>query len=504
MNSKRRDLVILFLPKSLARSGFLSELPYSLLYLERALRNLSIEVVLIDESRQPNYLPLLAENGKRILLAGVSAMTGYQISGGLAFSRSVRAICQAPVVWGGCHPTLLPEETLREDCIDYVVVGQGERPLRRLIECLRSGSEPSDIPGLGRKRGDSVEVNPSGMPESYEAFPPVNFDAVDLKAYVMEESGNIKRCLPYFASHGCPFHCSFCSVGMIYKRRWCPKQIPRIIQELRYLKQHADIDGVQFYDENLLVNVDFSREFARAMIDAKLGLKWRCGAHAHVFTQKFNDEDVKLLEQSGCSRIYIGAETGDQETLDLLAKESKVEDTYRFIDMLKPHGIIPRLSTMVCLPFRPDCDFDATMDMIKRAKLMEPRLEATMSFYTPYPGTDLYALAIEKGFVPPRNLTEWSKHTFFEFNAPWTPKRCRRQHSRFMDFYFPMLDRPNYLQGRGRALRILARPINRSLNRLAWLRLRNNCFVFPIEASIFLGLRNRYSQLRSRWITPAS
>ncbi len=385
MQSAHKNLVILFLPNSQPHAEFRSELPYTLLYLERALRNMGVEVILLDESRNPNYGAYLVETEHRILLAGVSAMTGYQIQGGLTFSRRVREICSAPVVWGGCHPTLLPDETLREESVDYVVVGQGEGPLRELVERLRTGQEVSDIPGLCCKRDGVISVTPSSTPKAYDAFPIVDFGRIDLNDYVVPD-GDQERWLPYFASHGCPFHCTFCSVGLMYQRRWYPKAISQIIQELRHLKEHAKLDGIHFYDENLLVDIDFSRQLAKALIDAKLDLKWRCGAHAHLFTHKFTNDDVKLMALAGCVRIYIGAESGDQETLDLLEKRAQVEDTYRFIEMLKPYGIVPRLSTMVCLPLNPGRDFDATRDMIRRAKLMDHRLEATIFFYTPYPG----------------------------------------------------------------------------------------------------------------------
>jgi len=118
-----------------------ARVPYSLLYLERALRNAGVDVVLLDQQQQPDYSTILAALSDRLLLAGVSSLTGEQIYGGIAFSKKVRENCDASIVWGGWHPTLLPEQTLQEPYIDYVVVGQGERPLRELVERLREGKK---------------------------------------------------------------------------------------------------------------------------------------------------------------------------------------------------------------------------------------------------------------------------------------------------------------------------------------------------------------------------
>ncbi len=99
------------------------------------------------------------------------------------------------------------------------------------------------------------------------------------------------------------------------------------------------------------------------------------------------------------------------------------------------------------------------------------------------------------GFAPPQNLFDWSKHTFFTFKPPWAPYRCRRQLEQFKGFYLPILSGRRFLNGRRRAIRMLATPINRCLSVLAWLRFKTNCFAFPIEASIFLAFEKLYSRV---------
>ena len=490
------DVVVLFCPTA-SEDGAPNELPYALLYLERALRDCGLEVVLLDESRQPDYPAVLAEKADRILLAGVSSMTGHPIQGGIAFSKKVREICRAPIVWGGWHPTLLPEQTLQEPYVDYVVVGQGERPLRQLAERLRDGQDVSDIPGLGFKRAGAVLVNPAGPVTNSDAFPPINWSLFDLRQYVYELPPS-KRCIGYFASHGCPLNCAYCSVVVSYQRRWFHKSVERIIEDLRILKERADIDGVSFDDDNFFVNIQFCRELAQAMIDAKLNLRWKCSAHARLFTEGLTDDDVALFEQSGCFRIYVGAESGDQQVLDILDKRSKVEHTYRFVEMLKPHGIIPRLSTMVCLPVDPGRDFDLTLAMIGRAKLIDRRLQVSVWFYTPYPRTELLERATRSGFVPPQRLEGWAKHTLREFRAPWAPPGCQSRLDAFLKIYFRMLNPLDYQNVRTPVLRVMAFPANKFFYAVAWLRVKMTCFRFPLEAIAVLRLLGLYSRLRSR------
>jgi anaerobic magnesium-protoporphyrin IX monomethyl ester cyclase len=483
----KSDTVILFLPKA-NTDGSSNGLPYSLLYLERVLRDLDLRIILLDESQQPDYMPLLRENRNRLLLAGVSSLTGYQIYGGVQFSRKVRETCKAPVVWGGWHPTLLPEQTLAEEYVDYVVIGQGERPLRRLVERLRNGQDTCDIPGLGFKRGREISINQPEPIADFNSFPNVNFDLVDLNNAVYCCPPYMKRSLGYFTSHGCPFHCAFCSVAKVYGRRWFHKPVAQIIEELRYMKEHAGIDGISLEDDNFFVKPDFCRELAQAMIDAKLNLKWSSGAHPRLMTENFSDEDIRLFARAGCWRIYIGAESGDQEVLDIIDKKSKVDHTYRFVKMLRRHGIVPRLSTMVCLPMNPTRDFRLTIDMIGRAKLIDPRLEVAVWFYTPYPGTQLFETAKQKGFVAPHSLEGWANHTLRAFKAPWAPKGIERRLKVFTAYYFSLLDSRAYRRIGNPALRMAALPINKVLFSFVWLRFKTKWFGFPsaLETAIIL------------------
>jgi radical SAM superfamily enzyme YgiQ (UPF0313 family) len=492
--STTKDAVILFFPNPAPGDSTQARVPYSLLYLERALRDLGVEVVLIDEQQQPDYSTILDVYRDRLLLAGVTSLTGEQIYGGIAFSKKVRESCDAPIVWGGWHTTLLPQQTLQEPYIDYVIVGQGERPLRQLVERLRAGSDPSDVPSLGYKCSGNDTVNPTAPLEDINAFPRINLGLLDLKKY-FNWSRLPKHFIGYFASHGCPLDCSFCCIGEIYHRRWQHKPVAQIIDELRFLKEKVGVDSLLFEDDNFFVRPQFARELARAMIDAGLNLEWETSAHAHIFTKAYKDEDLDLFARSGCQQVYIGAESGDQEVLDLLEKQATVEDTLLFIEMLDRHGITPRLTTMVCLPTESGRDFNLTLDMLRRAKLQTRSVRASIFFYTPYPGTRLYERAREKGFVPPQQLSEWAHHTLRRFKAPWAPKGIDWDLEMFANFYLPLVDPHFYRLVRSSKIRPIVFLVNKLFFPIAWLRFKTNCFRFPFEAVVFLRFLRWYNKL---------
>lgn len=493
-NTTRNNAVLLFFPNPTPGDATQARVPYSLLYLERALRDIDVEVVLIDEQQQPDYASVLERCRDRILLAGVTSLTGEQIYGGIAFSEKIRESSAAPIVWGGWHTTLLPEQTLREPYIDYVVVGQGERPLRTLVGCLLEGRDPSGIPSLGFKRNGQVTVNPTAPLDDINAFPKINLGLLDLRKY-FNKSRLPEHYIGYFASHGCPLDCSFCCIGEIYHRKWQHKPIQQIIEELQFLKNEVGVDSLLFEDDNFFVRPQFARELAHAMIDADLKLKWETSAHAHIFTKAYTDEDLELFARSGCQQVYIGAESGDQQVLELLEKKATVDDTLRFIDMLARHEITPRLTTMVCLPTESGRDFSLTLDMLRRAKLRARTVRASIFFYTPYPGTRLYQRALEMGFGPPQRLVDWARHTLRKFKAPWAPKGIDWELEIFANFYLPLVDPNFYRLVRSSRIRPVVLIVNWLFFPIAWLRFKTNCFRFPMEAVTFLRLLRLYNKI---------
>jgi len=149
---------------------------------------------------------------------------------------------------------------------------------------------------------------------------------------------------------------------------------------------------------------------------------------------------------------------------------------------------------MVCLPTDSGRDFDLTLDMIRRAKLLEPTLRASVFFYTPYPGTRLYDRAIEKGFVPPNRLAGWAKHTLRKFRAPWATRGLDWQLEYFVNFFLPLSDPEFYRLVRSKKIRPVVYLVNKMFAPFARLRLRKSFFKFPVEAKVFLRLLQAYNR----------
>lgn len=488
----KKDVVILFYPNPWPGEDR-GRIPYSLLYLERMIRSLGLQVILIDEQVQKNYIDLINKVKDRILLVGVSAMTGYQIQGGIDFSKKIKDISSALVLWGGWHVTILPEQSLEEDYVDLIIVGQGELPLQQLVSKLINGEDYTGVSGLGYKEGKIIIVNPPDKFVDIKTFPHVNFSLINLDNYVFKGAYS-ERCIGYFSSHGCPFDCAFCCVSKVYGRRWYSKEVSEIIKDLKYFKEVAQVDSITFDDDNFFVKKQFTLEFCKELIKEDLNLLWDTSAHAGLFLKLFSEEEVKLLYRAGCRQMYVGAESGDQDMLDLISKNTKVEDNYRFVQVLKKQNIVPMFSAMVCFPVNPEKDIDATLDMIRTAKLEDLSLRTRVFFYTPYPGTELYERALDKGFQPPMELSQWGSHTFRKFRAPWGKIEQVWKIEIFVNFYLPMTN-PDYYKIAPKKLKLPLYIINKTFFPIAYLRFKLNFFKFPFEAILFLKILRVFNKV---------
>lgn len=499
MNTDNANKVIILFYPATWPQGVRGRIPYALLYLERMVRHLNLEVVIIDEQVNSDYLPLIDKVCDRVLLAGVSAMTGNQIRGGIRFSRLIKEKTgdRTPVVWGGWHPTLLPENVLKNSFVDYVVIGQGEYPFQLLVEAFLEGRGVEAIPGIAYKQGTACVVNEPLPFSDMNQYPKINFRLVEISNYTYKSSYS-ENCIGYFCSHGCPYNCAFCCLAKVFNRKWFRKNIDEIINDLALFKDKSGIDSVTFDDDNFFVNREFALDLCRRLIESKLDLLWDTSAHAGSFLKTYSDDDIDLLYRAGCRQIYIGAESGDQAILDLISKGTTVEDNINFVKLLEKHHIIPMFSAMVGFPVENGKDFRSTLDMIRRAKLVDRTLRARVFFYTPYPGTDLYELALQQGFIPPENLEEWPDHTLRKFKAPWVDQRCRLELEIFINFYFPLCNPEFYRTVPVVALKPVVYIINKIFYPIALFRFKRNLFRWPIEAFIFLYALRVFNRLTGK------
>jgi hypothetical protein len=153
-------------------------------------------------------------------LVGISAMTGTPLINSLEVTRYVKKhYSHVPIVWGGPHPSTLPEQTLENPDIDFVIRDSGSFPLCQLIEYLNGENvRKEDILGLGYKEDGCIHLNPDQKAFEILDYRDIPYDLVDIsgKRYNRMNTGDLV--FPIFMSMGCPYQCTFCEAPARVKK----------------------------------------------------------------------------------------------------------------------------------------------------------------------------------------------------------------------------------------------------------------------------------------------
>jgi anaerobic magnesium-protoporphyrin IX monomethyl ester cyclase len=159
-------------------------MPMSLLCLATPLMNAGYDAKIIDQRVEPRWESILRQElQKNPLCVGVSSMTGPQLRHALGISKMVKEYGNAPVVWGGIHPSLLPEQTLKNKNIDIVVQGEGEETFFELIQALDGKQPLHTVKGIWYKENDQLKSTRMRSFIDINKQPPPPYHLIDLKNY---------------------------------------------------------------------------------------------------------------------------------------------------------------------------------------------------------------------------------------------------------------------------------------------------------------------------------
>ncbi len=302
-------------------------------------------------------------------LVGISLMTplaprGYEI----AAAYRKRGI---PVVVGGVHATMMPEEAGTH--ADALVVGEAERLWPQVVEDARQG-----------------HLQPLYRADAYAPLDQLPLPRRELllrKAYFFINTVQTTR--------GCPFDCEFCSVTQFYGNTYRLRPIAEVEREIQKLEGRF----VFFVDDNIVGDRVYAKELFRRLIDYRL--KW--ASQASITIAK-DAELLSLAQQSGCLGLFIGLESLSQKTLQEMGKSFNRVDSYRErIKRIHSHGIGIQGSFI----FGNDGDTPAIFEETLRFT-EETRLDAALfSILTPFPGTRLYHKMRSEGRLLSR---DWSRY----------------------------------------------------------------------------------------------
>lgn len=447
--NEKKNTVILFYPL-VEKTNANQNLSWALLYLERNLRDLDINLILIDERLNSDYEELIIGHKDSLLLAGVSCMIGFQLVGALKFSSLIKKHSSSPVIWGGWFPTVFTELVLNEKNVDFICVGQGEEPLRLLIYSLLNNLSEFKINGIIRTSDDLILEEKQTL-VNYESLPALNLNIFDINKIIDKESKVDYgfRGTDYLATIGCPYNCAFCNLTYIFGQNWFPKPVNNIISDIEILVRNGNLSHITFSDDNFFVSKSFTMEFCNKLLASGIKITWEANTHVKTFLKIFGDAEILKIKESGCTRIKIGAESGDQDILDLINKKTLVKENLKIVKILKQYDIGVRFYTMIAFPHNPDRDTNRTLTLIAQAKKTYNKFDFNINIFKPIPKTDIFPLAQSFGFEYPKTINGLLKLLETNLKFPWHKRDYYKIVDAFIGVYIPSLNFSNYKNHKG-------------------------------------------------------
>lgn len=407
---------------------------------------------------------------------GVSIITGTPITDAVAVSEMAKRVApDVPVVWGGWHPSIYPEQCLREGSADFCIFGQGEITFLELLDAIETRSGYENIDGLAYLDGVVFHKNPERKFVDINTFPPYDYSLVPLETYFKLKG---KRQIDFYSSQGCPYRCAFCADPYVYSRRWSGLKGSRMLVDVFDVVDRFRVDEVLFQDENFFANRNRVMEFCEGMNRRDRKFNWIATSRADQIAP-LEDQTLREIARAGLSKVVIGAESGSQEMLDLMKKDTLAEEAIISAEKLARHGIGAAFGFIVGFPEEDFAHTLQTLETIKEIKRINPRFEFNIFFFTPYPGTELFQYIVDKGYSTPSTLSEWSDLDFIMYSGYWVKKHQRKHVERFR-FYMKLATEERY-----------ARFPSRSLQRLAAARTRHDYYRIPIEKGAIDFVRYR-------------
>lgn len=291
----------------------------------------------------------------------------------------------ATVVMGGYHPTFRDKETLSSNWVDWVVRGEGEEVFVNLLKELQGG-RPEEVAGISfGLNGGFLRTQNALPPQNLNSLPMPARDLLPMVSYHTSLRG--KPSTSMVTSRGCPFNCYFCASSTFGGLKWRPRSPQSIADEVELLYREYGYRAFTFMDDNFTLSPHRVLGFIEELDRRNLQIWWYCFSRVDTVVQ--NPELVKRMAEAGAIEVFLGLESGSQETLDSYGKRTTVEQEREAIAIMQRYRIQVYGSFIIG-------GIKETKEMaertIKLAKDLDP-WAVQFSILTPYPGTRLFAEA---------------------------------------------------------------------------------------------------------------
>ncbi len=363
-------------------------------------------------------------------LVGITANTP-QVKQAWRTARAIKEVHDVPIVLGGPHVSVLPEESVEKPYVDMVVRGEGEDAwidISNRVEAFLKDQPTFSTEALMHPENEifkdclglTYKTSDGQVHHNLDRPPIADLDSLPWPAYhlfKMERYTNLQpatdhvdgaRSFSILTSRGCPYRCTFCSQS-IMPIKWRSRSPENVLEEWRHLVVDLGAEEIGVLDDSANIRVKRLERLAHLLIENRLNhVPWIFvnGIRANLASKEL----LALLKQAGLKRVAFGVETGDPDILLSIDKKVDMDTIRQAFKNAKEVGLETIGFFIIGLPGETRETMQRTIDF---AIELDP-LIANFSMMTPYPGTKVYEIVKRQGrFL----INDWEDYVFFDQKA---------------------------------------------------------------------------------------
>lgn len=374
--------------------------PLSLLYLASALKKAGHEVKLLDlyASPRPEAEELEAMTGFKPELAGFATYPGSLDEA----YRLVKALKKASpgtfLVLGGLYASYLPEIALSQCPADAAVLGEGEVTLVQLAAAVAEGAPLAKVSGLCYRRHNSFfRSAPRAPVMNIDALEWPAYDLLDFDAYRLPPTRAVShgRVSSVLSARGCNFNCSFCSHHYGYFCHIRARDPEDVVEEMRHVARMYAVKEFRFEDCAFTAVPERAKKICALLRERLPGVAWNCDVRADTAS----DALFGAMAAAGCTRVFLGVETGSQKMLGELGanKGIRLDQVRNTVKLAKKHGMRINCSFVLGLPGE---TLETAQESLDFALELDPDY-AMFAALMPVVGSRIFDQAVKEGKINP-------------------------------------------------------------------------------------------------------